>query len=90
MARILADLPDDDIKWLDDRAAEEGKSRAAILRDAISAFRNRMDKEGIERFFGLWERNGSLIDGLEYERKLRGEWPEADGLRGAADRGGPA
>jgi uncharacterized protein (DUF3820 family) len=31
MTRILADLPDEDIKWLDQRAAEQGKSRGAIL-----------------------------------------------------------
>lgn len=31
MTRILADLPDDDIKWLDRLAAEQGKSRDAIL-----------------------------------------------------------
>lgn len=76
MTRILCDLPDEDIKWLDARAVEQGKSRAAVLRDAIAAFRNRGEKEGIERFFGLWERHGSTVDGLEYERRLRGEWPE--------------
>ena len=32
MTRILADLPDDDIQWLDRLADEQGKSRAAILR----------------------------------------------------------
>jgi hypothetical protein len=29
MTRILADLPDEDIKWLDQLAAEQGKSREA-------------------------------------------------------------
>ena len=77
MTRILADLPDEDIKWLDQLAAEQGKSRAAVLRDAISAFRNREDKAGIEKYFGLWERHGSTVDGLEYERQLRNEWPDA-------------
>ena len=76
MTRILADLPDEDIKWLDQIAAEQEKSRAAMLRDAIAAFRHREDKVGIEKFFGLWERHGSTVDGLEYERQLRGEWPE--------------
>ncbi len=76
MTRILADLPDEDIKWLDQIAAEQEKSRAQVLRDAIAAFRKGEDKAGIEKFFGLWERHGSTIDGLEYERQLRGEWPE--------------
>lgn len=31
MTRILADLPDEDIKWLDQLAAQQGKLRAAIL-----------------------------------------------------------
>jgi Ribbon-helix-helix protein, copG family len=39
MTRILADLPDDDIKWLDARAAEQGKSRASVLREAVSAYK---------------------------------------------------
>ena len=39
MTRILADLPDEDIKWLDALAAEQGKSRASILREAVSAYR---------------------------------------------------
>ncbi len=81
MTRILADLPEEDIKWLDARAAEQGKSRAAVLRDAISAFRDREGKAGIEKFFGLWERHGSSVDGLEYEQELRGEWPNAVDLK---------
>jgi Ribbon-helix-helix protein, copG family len=74
--RFLADLPDDDLKWLDDLAREQGKSRAAIVRDAVSAFRHREDKAGIEKYFGLWERHGSKVDGLAYERALRDEWPD--------------
>ena len=37
MTRILADLPDEDIKWLDQLAAEQGKSRASVLRAALAA-----------------------------------------------------
>ena len=74
--RFLADIPDDDLKWLDDLAREQGKSRAAVVRDAVSAFRHRADKAGIEKYFGLWERHGSKVDGLAYERALRDEWPD--------------
>jgi hypothetical protein len=35
MPRILADLPEDDIKWLETRAAEQGKSRDAILSEIL-------------------------------------------------------
>ena len=40
MTRILADLPDEDIKWLDELAAEQGKSRASVLREAVAAYRD--------------------------------------------------
>jgi hypothetical protein len=76
MTRILADLPDEDIKWLDQLASEQGKSRAAVLREAVEAYRTESRKEGFEKYFGLWERHGSTVDGLEYERALRVEWPE--------------
>lgn len=44
MSRILADLPDDDIKWLDARAAEQGKSRVAMLREVVEWYRGRSEK----------------------------------------------
>ncbi len=52
--RILADLPDDDIAWLDERAGQLGTSRARLLRDAVAAYRAEARREGIECFFGIW------------------------------------
>lgn len=80
--RILADLSDDDVKWLDARAAELGVSRAALLRDAVTAFRAAESTQGLERFLGLWARQGSAVDGLAYERLLRGN--PADGREAGA------
>jgi hypothetical protein len=74
--RILTEIPDDDVKELDVIARRQGKSRAAVLREAISNYLAIGEKEGFERYFGLWERHGSTVDGLEYERQLRGEWPD--------------
>jgi hypothetical protein len=54
MARILADLPEEDIRWLDRLAEEQGKSRAALLREAVSAFRGGGSANWIDRGFGLW------------------------------------
>ncbi|MFO1256059.1 MAG: ribbon-helix-helix protein, CopG family [Sphingomonadaceae bacterium] len=54
MTRILADLPEEDIKWLDARAAEQGKSRASVLREAVQAYRHAAEQQGIERYFGIW------------------------------------
>jgi len=55
MARILVDLPDEDIKWLDRLAEEQGKSRAALLREAVGAFRGGGSANWIDRGFGLWK-----------------------------------
>lgn len=39
MTRILADLPDEDIKWLDQLAAEQGKSRGEVLSMVVGWYR---------------------------------------------------
>ena len=77
MTRILADLPDEDIKWLDQLAAEQGKSRAAILREAVVAYKPEIandDTSWIDQGFGLWARHGVAYDPHEYDRKRRAEW----------------
>lgn len=74
MTRILADLPDEDIKWLDARAAEEGKSRAAVLREAVSKYKAQpapKDNDWIERYAGLWADRDDIPDGVEYQRAMR-------------------
>lgn len=77
MTRILADLPDDDIKWLDRLAEQQGKSRAAVLREAVASYRAQPaddDLGWLEAGFGLWARNGIAYDPREYDRKRRAEW----------------
>jgi predicted transcriptional regulator len=54
MSRILADLSEEDIRWLDALAARQGKSRAAVLREAVAAFRGVTQQSGIEGYFGIW------------------------------------
>ena len=76
MGRFLVDVPADDVRKLDEIARREGKSRAAVLREAVANYLEVSGNQGFEKFFGLWERHGSTIDGLEYERQLRGEWPD--------------
>ena len=77
MTRILADLPDEDIERLDRIAQEQGKSRAAVLREAVSAY-NAQPAHGdlgwIDQGFGLWARNGIAEDMRDYDRKRRAEW----------------
>lgn len=77
MSRILADLPDDDIKWLDARAAEQGKSRAAVLREVVAHYKAQSqgdDTSWIDQGFGLWARHGLSIDPVDYDRRRRAEW----------------
>jgi Ribbon-helix-helix protein, copG family len=80
MGRFLVDVPADDVRKLDEIAKREGKSRAAVLREAVSNYLEESRKEGFEKYFGLWERHGSTVDGLEYERQLRVEWPDVSDL----------
>lgn len=76
MARFLVDIPEEDIARLDALAKAEGKSRAAVLREAVTNYIAAESQQGFEKYFGLWERHGSTVDGLEYEERLRGEWPD--------------
>ncbi len=74
MGRFLVDVPADDVRKLDEIAKREGKSRAAVLREAVSNFLEESRKEGFEKYFGLWARHGVAIDPREYDRKRRAEW----------------
>ena len=80
MARFLVDIPEEDVARLDALAKAEGKSRAAVLREAVADYIAVESQKGFEKYFGLWERHGSTVDGLDYERKLRGEWPDVPDL----------
>lgn len=71
MTRILADLSDDDIKWLDARAAEQGKSRAAVLRDAVAAYRPKAPNDWIEKGFGAWKGRDDIGDAVDWQRRER-------------------
>lgn len=74
MTRILADLPDEDIKWLDQLAAEQGKSRAAVLREAVAAYRPQAPNDWIERGFGAWKDREDIGDAVEWQRRERASW----------------
>lgn len=74
MTRILADLPDEDIKWLDQLAHEQGKSRASVLREAVSAYKAQSPADGnkdwIARGAGLWKDRQDIPEGVEYQRAI--------------------
>jgi len=78
MTRILADLPDEDIKWLDARAAQQGKSRASVLREAVASFKSQSPVEGnldwLEAGFGAWKNRTDIGDAVEWQRRERASW----------------
>lgn len=71
MTRILADLPEDDIRWLDERAALQGQSRASVLREAVSAYRAEAPKDWIDAGFGAWKGRDDIGDAVEWQRRER-------------------
>lgn len=71
--RFLADIPDSDVEWLDTLAAEQGVSRAELVRRAVSAYRADASGDAIDNAFGIWRGRGDIGDGLKYQRRLRGK-----------------
>ena len=76
--RTLVDIPIDDISWLDERARAEGKSRTAVVREAVSSFR--AEKAGddaetrlanLRAGFGAWKGRTDSVDSVEYLRRER-------------------
>ena len=73
MARILTDIPDEDIEKLDALAKRQGKSRAAEIREAIQLYlaQNDNSKDWIERGYGYWAGRVDVGDAVEYQRAMR-------------------
>jgi predicted transcriptional regulator len=78
MSRILADLPDEDIKWLDHLAAVQGKSRAAVLREAVEGFKAQaqasVGKAWLDIGFGAWRDCADIEDTVAWQRRERASW----------------
>lgn len=78
MTRILADLPDEDIKWLDARAAAQGKSRASVLREAVATYKAQSqpssDKSWLDQAFGIWQDRADIEDSVDWQRRERASW----------------
>ena len=79
--RTLVDIPEDDIRWLDQKAAETGKSRTAIVREAVEAYRIEIGTEqdrqlaALRAGFGLWKKHGIDVgDAVEWQRRERASW----------------
>lgn len=71
--RFLADIPDADVEWLDGLSAEQGVSRAELVRRAVAAYRADVSGDAIDNAFGIWRDRADVGDGLKYQRRLRGK-----------------
>lgn len=70
--RALIDIDEQEIRELDRLARMEGRSRASLIRQAVSDFLKRRTVDADAEAFGLWgDRN---TDGLAYQEKVRSEW----------------
>jgi hypothetical protein len=76
--RTLVDIPDDDIAWLDTEAAKEGKSRTALVREAVAAYRAQVQsapgKDWLDQAFGIWKDRTDIGDSVEWQRRERASW----------------
>ncbi len=70
--RTLVDIPEKQLKELERLSKKRKMSRAALIRDALSDYLGRQKPLEKHEAFGLW--GDRVVDGLEYQRKLREEW----------------
>ncbi len=72
MTRIAIDLPEEDLRLLDNRAAARHLSRAALIRQALSDYHADNRAGSNNNAFGLWANKNT--DGALYEIHVRKEW----------------
>lgn len=70
--RTLIDLGELQIHALDELAKKQKRSRAALIRQAVDEYLSAWRGEPKSEAFGLWGKR--KIDGMDYQKKLRGEW----------------
>lgn len=73
--RTLVDLPEKQIKALNQLSKQRKVSRAQLVREAVASYIDANSKASrdaaIDAVFGMWQDRN--IDGLEYQKKMRAE-----------------
>ena len=70
--RTLVDIPDLDVRLLDELATKAKRSRAAEVREAVREhLRARSDKAWLLEGFGYWKNRYDIGDAVEYQRAMR-------------------
>ncbi len=70
--RTLVDIPEADVRALEDLGRQRRVSRAKIIRQALREFLVKNGRAELDEAFGLWSDHAE--DGLEYQRRIRSEW----------------
>ena len=75
--RTIIDLPDDNVARLDDLARAQGRSRAHVVREAVSQYLGEHEHDGYLRVlneaFGAWD--GKFTeDAVAFQQRMRAEW----------------
>ena len=70
--RTLIDIEEESVRELDRLAVRQKRSRASLIRQAVSDYLERNAVEDSGEAFGLWGERKT--DGLAYQEKLRSEW----------------
>ncbi|MCF6270204.1 MAG: hypothetical protein L3J41_10860 [Melioribacteraceae bacterium] len=76
MTRTIISIPNELKIWLDDFSKSNNRPTAETIREAIYAYKKRMEIETevdlLSQTSGLWKAKNK--DGLEYVESLRNEW----------------
>jgi predicted transcriptional regulator len=70
--RTLIDIEEDRIRELDRLARSRKRSRAALIREAVSEYLDKQASTNPDDAFGLWA--DKAVDGLCHQDRMRGEW----------------
>jgi metal-responsive CopG/Arc/MetJ family transcriptional regulator len=72
--RTLVDIPEEELTLLTRLSKQRGLSRAELVRRAVSAYLEPLKPQVRADAFGLWADRAE--DGLAYQTRMRGEWPD--------------
>jgi predicted transcriptional regulator len=72
--RTIIDIPDEVIESLDRLGGVEKRSRAALIREAVSEYLRVKSVLPAEAAFGLWKQKQT--DGVHYQNALRNDWDD--------------
>ncbi|XVN42272.1 MAG: CopG family transcriptional regulator [Candidatus Rickettsia vulgarisii] len=74
--RTIVDIPDTQVKILNQLSKRKNISRAEIIRQALSSYitDHNQIKKNYKMAFGIWK--SKKLDSVLYQQKLRNEWSE--------------